>query len=283
MALGVKGKLNGKVELLYINSPNLVDIPIHTGVQFTPQHNGNYYLASQNINSRVVSLNRIGVAVVVDDSFDFSQPIKPGKVQSANILLWLDASDLDADGEPDAKLPRKAMFGWRSREDGIGFGERNFINYQPNTQNGMGTASWQYIWIQSLAGEINNYQTIFMVRKEHDLSDVGSAPWQGLNKLIGIGSYGDLLMTPGVEDPIREGAVYINGKKVNPFTTPMPKDFYLATYEFSQPVDQAFKRADGYWEGSLAECIIFDGKISLEERRGVEAYLYRKWISGPDM
>ena len=122
-----------------------------------------------------------------------------------------------------------------------------------------------------------------MVRKEHDLSDVGSAPWRGLTKLIGIGSYGDRLMTPAVEDPVREGAVYINCEKVDPFTTTMPKEFYLATYEFGRPVDQVLKRADGYWEGSLAECIIYDGKLSVQERRGVEEYLYRKWISTPDL
>jgi len=69
------------------------------------------------------------------------------------------------------------------------------------------------------------------------------------------------------------------GEKVDPFVTPIPGGFYLITYEFPQPVDQPFKRADGYWEGSMAECIIFDGKLSHQERKGVEDYLYNKWLS----
>ena len=47
----------------------------------------------------------------------------------------------------------------------------------------------------------------------------------------------------------------------------------------SSAIDQPLKRADGYWEGSIAECIIYDGKLNDQERRGVESFLYYKWIS----
>jgi len=277
--LKVKGKINGNASLQYNGVSPSEDRPLHTGNRFIPDRPGNYFVSAQKKQSKALSLNRIGVAVSIRDPLDYIQPIDPGNINNARILMWLDASDMDADGVKDAKLPRKAMFGWRSKDGGTGFGENNFVNFQPNSQNGLGTASWQYIWIQSLQEEVNHYQTIFMVRKEHDLSDLGSAPWQGLNKLIGTGEYGGFLMTPEVEEPIRQGAVYLNGTKVDPFTTAMPESFYLSTYEFPQPVDQALKRTDGYWEGSLAECIIFDKKLREEERRGVESYLYRKWIS----
>jgi hypothetical protein len=73
--------------------------------------------------------------------------------------------------------------------------------------------------------------------------------------------------------------VYVNGRKVDPFRTPMPTDFYVATYEFPRQVPAGINRTDGHWEGRLAEVIVFDGKLSPAERAGVEEYLRTKWIS----
>ena len=60
----------------------------------------------------------------------------------------------------------------------------------------------------------------------------------------------------------------------------MPEDFYVATYEFSGVIDNPFKITDGHWEGELTEVLVFNSRLTKKERRGVEEYLYRKWISG---
>ncbi len=60
----------------------------------------------------------------------------------------------------------------------------------------------------------------------------------------------------------------------------MPEDFYIATYEFSDVIDNPFIVTDGHWEGELTEVLVFNSRLSEKERKGVEAYLYRKWISG---
>lgn len=125
----------------------------------------------------------------------------------------------------------------------------------------------------------NESEETGLVRKEHNLSDAGSAPWKGPDHLIGIGQYGEQLMTVDVSDNIRQGRVFINGRKVNPFLAPMPRYLYVATYEFPGPVSQPLRRTDGYWEGSIADCLIYDGKLRDDECFGVENYLCHKWMS----
>lgn len=122
------------------------------------------------------------------------------------------------------------MIGWRSRVGDVKFD--GFVFYQPNVQNGKGIASWETIWIQNLNKPVSGFQTIIMVRREHDLSSECTAPWRELNDLIGVGRYGETLISEKVSDEIRNGAVYLNGVRVDPFKTPMTKGFYLITYEF---------------------------------------------------
>ena len=277
MALSKEGDAAGKVEMAYVSHPETMDKPIHVGTQFSPTRSGSFYVAAQNTASGAISLNRIGVAVAFGQTSCDAEPVDPTGVQSAKVLAWLDATDMDADGRPDAMLRRGSIIGWRSRGNGIGF--RDFVNYLPNFLNGKPVATWDNIWLQGMEKPIGGYQTVVMVRRESSMSDEGSAPWWGLHSLIGTGAYGKTLMSYDVSDAIRQGAVYVNGSKVDPFKAPMPKDFYVATYEFPNPVSEAIRRTDGRWEGEVAECLFFDGKLSDQERRGIEAYLYRKWIA----
>jgi hypothetical protein len=38
------------------------------------------------------------------------------------------------------------------------------------------------------------------------------------------------------------------------------------------------KGTEGYWEGSLAEFLVFDGILKDSERKSVENWLRRKWL-----
>ena len=44
-------------------------------------------------------------------------------------------------------------------------------------------------------------------------------------------------------------------------------------------MDQAFKVTNGHWEGDLTEILVFNSKLTKEERSGIEEYHYKKWIS----
>jgi hypothetical protein len=44
-------------------------------------------------------------------------------------------------------------------------------------------------------------------------------------------------------------------------------------------MDNPLKVTDGHWEGELTEVLVFDSKLTEKERKGVEEYLCKKWIS----
>jgi hypothetical protein len=268
----------GRFELLFASHPDRPDEPLHKGTTFSPRRPGNYYVAAQDERSGAVSANRVGVAVTMGGDAPAGRPLAPDGVKSAKLLMWLDASDMDGDGTEDSPPPRRgAVMGWKGKAEGVDF--RDFIYYQPNSQNGRGVASWKTIWIQNLGKPVKGFRTIFMVRKEHDYSSAGKAPWRDLNGLIGVGAFGERLMSADAAREAAKGAVHVNGARVDPSTAPMPEGFYVATYEFARKIDRAFRTTDGHWEGAIAECLAYDGKLGERERRGVEAYLFRKWIS----
>ncbi len=55
-------------------------------------------------------------------------------------------------------------------------------------------------------------------------------------------------------------------------------EFCILTVELSEKVAKEFKYTQGYWEGDLAEMMIFDGKLSDKEREKIEKGLMEKWI-----
>ncbi len=134
--------------------------------------------------SGAASVNRVGVAITEKVKGKTGKAISPDRIQSAGLQMWLDANDLDADGNPDGELFRRGSAnGGRSKAGEVYF---HFFNYFPNKQNGKPVLSWRTIWVQRLSEAVNNYQTIIMVRKESDFSSAGTAPWRELDSLIGI-------------------------------------------------------------------------------------------------
>jgi hypothetical protein len=223
------------------------------------------------------SLNRLGVAITEKVKRNTSKAISPDEIKTSDLQMWLDANDLDADGNPDGNLFRRGSAnGGKSKSGDMHF---HFFNYFPNKQNGKPVLSWQTIWVQRLSEAVNNYQTIIMVRKESDFSSAGTAPWRELDSLIGIGNYGEKLFADDISSSTTNGIVWINGERVDPESATMPEDFYIATYEFSEVINNPFKVTDGHWEGELTEVLVFNSRLSEKERKGVEEYLYRKWIS----
>jgi len=272
------GDAGGAFSLLYASRSTQADTPLHVGTEFSPPRSGNYFIAVQDAATGAISNNRVGVALTVGEPEPKAKPVAPTAAKSAKLLMWLDAADIDGDGREDTDPPRRgAVMGWTGKAGDVNF--KDFVFYMPNVQNGKGVASWKTIWLQSLGKEAAGCQTLMMVRREHELSSPGTSPWRDLSGLIGVGEYGKQLISRNVADDIRKGAVYLNGRKVDPFRTPMPKGFYVVTYEFPKPLARAFRRTDGHWEGELAEVIAFDGKLSDADRAGLEAHLRRKWLS----
>jgi hypothetical protein len=276
LQLSEKGLLNSEMKLYYSSAYPNPAAPLATGTTFSPPRPGNYFVAAVDTATNARSTNRVGVAMTAADAWQERPAVKPDAVSSANLQFWIDGEDLNADGVPDGKLLRRGSAnGGRSKAGDVGL---HWFNYFPNQQNGKPVLSLQYVWVQSLTEAVADYQTIVMVRKESDLSKPGVAPWQGLDKLIGLGAYGEKLFSDEISPMLQK--VWIDGERVDPATAAMPRDFYIAVYEFADPIAEGFRRTNGRFEGDLAEVLVFDGKLSKRDRQGIEEYLHRKWISG---
>gem|GEM_PF-1505692 len=274
----------GSLKLRYISRPNSIDQPFAIGTRCQIPEPGHYFIAARKKGNGAVSRNRLGVTFNQAPA-NKAAPIKPNAVQSADLLMWLDASDMNGDGRFDdnreSPLRRGAVMGWQGKANDIDF--KGMVFYEPNSLNGLAVASWKTIWIQGLSKEPRGYQTIIMVRREHDLSSVGTAPWQKLSPLIGTGTYGEKLFSNEAAASLAESRIFVNSEQVDPNNAEMPVDFYIATYEFDKPIKDIFGKSEGLWEGDVAECLVFDRPLADRERRGLEEYLRRKWISAVDL
>ena len=193
----------------------------------------------------------------------------PERVKSANLLMWLDASDISL----DEKIPYEE---WTEK---VGGGKGPAIVFKPNVLNGKGVAGFDIVWLTWLEKPVKEFQTIIMVYKESDMSFPGTSPFRDLDEYIGRANHGEAaLLDSEVSELTRQGRVFLNGELVDPFKTPNPLEFCILTVELSEKVVKDLKYTQGYWEGDLAEMMVFDGKLSDRERSKLEKALMEKWL-----
>jgi hypothetical protein len=202
---------------------------------------------------------------------------RPDQVKSSRLKLWLDASDLDGDGDTDDPAPPRDPYqNWIDKADSI---KGPMILYKPNTLNGLGTAGFEMVWLTGTSKPVKDFQTLVMVYKESSMSFEGKSPFSALDDLIGRAEDPEKQMfSDEMKSALKGSKVYLNGQEIDPFTTPNPMEFCVLTVVFDVPFTEDLKNTSGYWEGTLAEFILFEGKISEEERQAVEKGLKQKWL-----
>lgn len=194
----------------------------------------------------------------------------PDQVTSANLVMWLDASDVDL----KEKTPYRD---WIEKVNG---GKGPAMVYKPEAQNGLGVAGFDVVWLTALEKPVKEFQTIIMVYKESSVSFAGSSPFRDLDTYIGRSDHDqNQLFSGSVSELTKMGRVFLNGLEVDPMITKNPMDYCVLTVELSEKVTKEFKYTQGYWEGDLAEMLIFDGKLSDKELKAVHAGLQKKWFS----
>jgi hypothetical protein len=59
--------------------------------------------------------------------------------------------------------------------------------------------------------------------------------------------------------------------------------FCVLTVELGSSANEPITSTEGNWEGSLAEVLVINKKLSDIERQGIEEYLRKKWFSAIDL
>jgi len=198
-----------------------------------------------------------------------AKQIKPHKIKSANMVMWLDASEIEL----------TEITPYRNWNEKISETKGPDVKFKPGVINGKGLAGFDIVWLSSLATPVKEFQTIIMVYRESDMSFKGTSPFRDLDEYIGRADHGEsALLDRDVSELTKEGRVFLNGYQVDPFNTSAPEGIRLLNVELSEKVTKEFKYTQGYWEGDLAEMMIFDGKLSEKDRKRIEKYLIDKWL-----
>lgn len=263
--------------------PEKFEKPLAVGNEFIPPGPGNYFISAKNIQTNAESSNRIGISINKQFTDAGVKEIDPSLLIQKGLLLWLDASDPDAKGKPDQSPPKRDPFAWKDKinpENGT-----ILIKYQPNQLNGKGISAFDNVWVQSFRKAISGFQTIIMVYKESDMTMPGKSPFTGLSRYIGKSSDSRkrLFDPETINEKTKKGATYLNGKRVDPFDTPNPMNYCILTVELGSIAADSVMKTEGYWEGSLAELLLFNRILSENERKGIEEYMRKKWFSSFDL
>lgn len=282
---GVKvNKPDSEMEYLWYtnNTPDFEEEvrqePISKGIVFSPEKKGNYYVSARKKSNGSESSNRKGFYYNTHISSTKTNEFIPDQTKTAKLILWLDASDLDGDGQVDNPAPPRDPYkNWREKATGM---KGPMLLYKPNQLNNMGTAGFEMVWVTNLEKPVKNFQTIIMVYKESTMSFEGKSPFITLDPYIGRSkNYKNQIFSNSVLSETKDGKTWLNGQAVDPFNHANPMEYCILTVELASSVDREIKTTSGYWEGSLAEMLVYDGVLSDEEREAVEAGLRRKWFS----
>ncbi len=219
--------------------------PLTRGASFHPAKEGNYYLAARKADGSQSS-NRMGFYYTEHPVKKRQRSILPNQVKSSKLLLWLDASDLNADGLTDDPAPPRDPYNkWIDKASGM---KGPFILYKPNQQNGKGVAGFEMVWVTDLEKAVTDFQTVIMVYRESSMSFPGTTPFRALDGKL------DLKFDKDSDQ------------------------YKILIAEFESQDHAELKRTQGNWEGSLAELIIYDGVLSDQEKHKIEVGLLKKWF-----
>ena len=227
--------------------------------------------------------------LVCEPSYDFT-PISPSALSGK--LLWLDAADINGDGQPNTEANGSKVSLWMDKSDNDFNASQSTVDNQPIylTDDGKGypTLSVNNHWM--VASNVNfNAKQIFVVTQVHAMTDDYMAVISrggdkaqlrtyGSNKLYDTGSHSFNASTPRV-----------NGFATRDFATGeihlLSASLGSNSHNSGNYVNIIIGRDDhnnDRWNGNIYEILVFDRFLSEIENAQMEWYLGQKWgISGP--
>lgn len=238
--------------------------PVHQGQSIEPgQTSGFFYVAARPI-----------IPIVA--------PVDPTTVDG--LLLQMDASDLNGDGQVDNPAPEtSSTLEWVFPNSENRLSTGSWFAYDAIAQNGLGVANFATLWLQRVEEGVRDYQTILMVYDESQLSFPERGPFEALSYHMPKHEDSTRLFSNNTPATTLNGKTYLNGVQVDPQNTPNPMDFCILGTVLTEKSDRDFFYTDTHWEGRLAEMLLWDRALTDEELVGLSEHLRRKWITTADL
>jgi len=210
------------------------------------------------------------------------EPTRPD--QLAGLKLWLDAADTNTLSTEQGRVVVWADKSGNTNQAWQADPKRQPL-YVPDAASGLPMLRFDGADDYLRLPRITTVRSVFWVARENPLASdnfrtlLGDTTFYDLVRGYGFAIYTDFWVVPVSQ---ASPQVRLNGSEVNPFKTPLPKALALV----STVVDMDLRIGalgterlleNRYWYGEVAEVIVFDRKLSMSERMGVEEYLLRKW------
>ena len=208
-------------------------------------------------------------------------------------LLWLDASDVDGDGQPDSLGDGSKVAFWKDKSGNDLNASQSDVDRQPtylaDGGNGKPTLSFTNDYLTAANVDFNAKQILVVTRHRSPISHIKALISRG-------GDYGQLrsLNNNNYDNSSRAFNSSDGEFRVNSQTTrALPLDVYhvvsakLGTGATHAGHFQDFHIGEdvgntGYWPGEVCEVLVFDRFLSETEQLQVEWYFGWKWgLDGP--
>jgi len=207
--------------------------------------------------------------------------------------LWLDTNDIDGDWTPEG-----------TGEDGVNGGAVTIWHDKSETGHNAeqaDSAKQGTLTVNGLAGKpvltfsqegkyytfpkISNIRTVFWVVKETQTGEhflLGDDANYDFHRASG----GALWSVYGAA-VVRDGTTYLNGQQIDGVQTNLPANqaVLISLVTSGNATASRFSQDRTYtnrsWIGDVAEIIIYNQPLSVDNRKKVEEYLSYKWLGGP--
>ena len=227
--------------------------------------------------------------LVCEPSYDFT-PISPSTLSGK--LLWLDAADINGDGQPNTEANGSKVSLWMDKSDNDFNASQSTVDNQPiyltDDGNGYPTLSVSNHWM--VASNVNfNAKQIFVVTQVHAVTDSYMAVISRGGDRAQLRTYGSYKKYDTGSNSFNASTPRINGFATRDFATGeihlLSASLGSNSHNSGNYVNMIIGRDDhdnDRWNGNIYEILVFDRFLSEFENAQMEWYLGQKWgVSGP--
>lgn len=252
-----------------------------------PLPNAEYYWYDQRIGGNAI---HVGDSIQAPEMGDYYvsmrmatqtvNPVNPDEV--GDITLWADAADIDGDNLLDEGLSNSSAYKWQFRVNG-NWDQNGWHAYRSNYANGLGVVELGTVWFQYVQNETADMRSFIICYEENGFSREGTAPFYGLKPYMGRAAGQDQLFSDNVLSNFPNSTAYLNGHQVDPSDTHNSYQMKTLSVNLENSASLNLYACDEYWEGKIAELIVFDRVLDESETAGLHEYMRRKWLSTADL
>lgn len=242
--------------------------------------------STANLMTQAITTRASNDSRAVSGDFGVFSPSSLG-----NLRLWLDGADLDGDGSVEdlgeAGLTGNVIDTWVDKSGGntataVGTEQPILI---PGTLNGNAVIRFDGFDDHFDFNEVDNIRSVFMVVKEQTAGNgflLGHTSSYDFHRLTGSPYY---MYHPSYTTELQNGSTYLDGVEINGLATLMPSTYRVISIITSGNVKSNTLSNDRniasrYWNGDMAEVILYSDPLSDTDRITVEGYLKQKWGLG---